>query len=551
MSIDRDTAPKGKRRIPLSAFFPFFLAIALVVGIYIGMRMAHQANGSSDDSFLSLVYGEDNFDKIDEILDYVENEYVDTVDRSWLVENTIQTMLQELDPHSYYISATELAGYQEPLEGNFDGIGIEFMIQKDTVVVVNPLSGGPSESLGVMAGDRIVKVDGELIAGTDITNRDVMTLLKGKSGTQVNISVLRRGKKDQIDFNITRGKIPIYSVDVAIMVDDQTGYVKVTRFSKTTYEEFMQAVSNLKAKGMKNLVLDLRGNGGGYLNSATDMADEFLKQNDLIVYTKGNHRPYDPTFASGNGRLKDVQVAVLVNQGSASASEIVAGALQDNDRGFIVGRRTFGKGLVQEHKPLPDGSAFRLTIARYYTPTGRCIQKPYGDGINYEEDYYKRLESGELTSMDSVNLPDSLKFVTPGGKVVYGGGGIMPDIFVPIDTNGASLYLSHLNYSGLMNQFAFDYVDKNRDELLQLGDFNSFNESFKITDALYEEVISYAATNGIERDEYGIKASAYVIKLRIKALISRNLFQNEGYYPIILQDDNIFKRSLEVFQQEN
>lgn len=561
MNVEQKPTPNsGGKSARFSAYFPFLFAIALVIGIYIGMRMAHQSN--DDSPFMSVVYGDDEFDKLNEILDYVEAQYVDTVDRQKLVEQTIQTMLQDLDPHSYYISAEELAGYQEPLEGNFDGIGVEFMIQKDTVVVVNPLVGGPSESLGILAGDRIIKVEQELIAGVDVTNGKIMKLLKGPSGTKVKISVLRpsnvlrpedilQGKtQDLIEFDITRGKIPIHSVDVAIMTEPGIGYIKVTRFSKNTYDEFLQAIAKLKDQGMEKLILDLRGNGGGYLNAATDMAGEFLGEGKLIVYTKGKSRPIDRTFSLSDGSIKDIDFAVLVNQGSASASEIVAGALQDNDRGIIVGRRTFGKGLVQEHQALPDGSAFRLTIARYYTPTGRCIQKPYGKGIDYEEDYLKRLESGELSSMDSVALPDSLKFETAGGKIVYGGGGIMPDVFVPIDTNGASYYLSQLSYSGLFNQWAFNYVDENREKLGLYGSFQQFDKRFYIFDEMFEEFVAFAASQGVARDEYGIEASKDVISLRLKALIARNLYHNEGYYPVVLRDDNIYKEAVNSLNSE-
>jgi carboxyl-terminal processing protease len=560
MNVDQKPTPNtGRRGSRFSAYFPFLFAVALVIGIYIGMRMAHQS--SADDPFTSLGYTDNEFDKLNEILDYVEAQYVDSVDRNKLVEDAIQTLLQDLDPHSYYISAEELAGYQEPLEGNFDGIGVEFLIQKDTVVVVNPLVGGPSESLGILAGDRIIMVEEELIAGVDVTNRQIMKLLKGESGTKVKISVLRPGNtfsrpadyangqvSDLIEFDITRGKIPIHSVAVAIMTEPGIGYIKVTRFSKTTYDEFLEAIAKLKEQGMEKLVLDLRGNGGGYLNAATGMVGEFLADGKLIVYTKGKSRPIDRTFNRGDGSIKDMDFAVLVNSGSASASEIVAGALQDNDRGIIVGRRTFGKGLVQEHQSLPDGSAFRLTIARYYTPTGRCIQKPYGDGINYEDDYLSRIENGELQSMDSIAMPDSLKFVTPEGKVVYGGGGIMPDVFVAIDTIGASYYLSQLSYSGLFNQWAFNYVDDNRESLSAYSTFKKFDQRWELSDQLFEDFVAYAEDQGIARDEYGVQASSEVIRLRLKALVARNVYQNEGYYPIVLRDDNIYKQAVNSLQ---
>ncbi len=522
-----------------SAYTPILLAVMLIAGIYIGAKLNYTP---------SIIADADPDNKINQIIGYIEKEYVDVVDKNDLINATIHTMLQELDPHSYYISAEELRQYTEPLEGNFDGIGVEFMIQQDTVVVVNPIAGGPSEELGVKAGDRIVLVNGESIAGIGITNSDVMDKLRGESGTSVEVGMLRPGKEDLIDFKITRGKIPIHSVDVAIMVSDKVGFIKVARFAKTTHEEFVEAALMLREQGMEKLIVDLRGNGGGFLDAAIRMCDEFLEDGRMIVYTEGKASPKRTFNATERGLLEEVETVVLINQGSASASEIVAGALQDNDRGTIIGRRSFGKGLVQEHVDLPDSSAMRLTIARYYTPTGRSIQKPYGDGIDYHNDYFDRLENGELESADSVQFPDSLKYTTAAGKTVYGGGGIMPDVFVPIDTVGASFYLSELNYAGIINEFAFSYVDQHRDQLNRYNNGIDFKQRFVVSNLLFEELIAFAEGKGIERDPYGIKTSELVIKLRLKALIARNIWNNEGYFHIILDDDIVFDRAMKHFE---
>jgi len=514
------------------------LAFMLVFGIYLGTFFS---GDGTPKSFLPQ-RGSANADKVTRIISYIDREYVDTVAKQRMIEKAIDAILEELDPHSYYISAEEMAAYTEPLEGNFEGIGVEFLVQDDTVRVVAALDGGPSQELGIRAGDKIIAVDGENIAGTGINNEDVISRLKGEGGTIVKVDILRDSKV--IPYEITRGTIPINSVATAQMIDKSIGYVKISRFARTTYEEFMNNTEELLGRGMDEMVIDLRGNGGGYLTAAVQIAEEFLQQGQLIVYTEGKSSPRKSYFASKKGSLSEMPLAILIDQGSASASEILAGAIQDNDRGLIVGRRSFGKGLVQEHMNLPDHSALRLTVARYYTPTGRSIQKPYGTDIDYEGDYEHRFERGELVSADSINFPDSLKFETPGGRVVYGGGGIMPDVFVGLDTAGASEYLSLVSYRGIINQFGFDYADANRSELEDFGNYQSFENTFDVNSEILADFIDYAENRGVLRDTGGINTSKEVLELRIKAYIARNIWGNDGFYAIMTDDDKVIREAL-------
>ncbi|MGB0402511.1 MAG: S41 family peptidase [Salibacteraceae bacterium] len=522
-------------RLLKSSILPIIISLVFIGGFYLGSFNTQRENANPSELFSYAA----KTNKINQMLDYIEQEYVDSMDREELLDETIEFMLQKLDPHSYYITARDVQAMSEPLEGSFDGIGVQFSIQKDTVVVVDPISGGPSEKVGIMAGDRIVEVDSLLVAGNGITNAKVMKLLKGPGGTEVKLGVARNNNPDLLNFTITRDKIPIYSVDIGYMIAPEVGYVKVSRFAKTTYEEFISKTNPLLNQGMKKLILDLRGNGGGFMDAAIRIADEFLLKGNLIVYTEGRARPREEYFSTENGSLQDVDVIVLIDEGSASASEIVAGALQDNDRGSIMGRRSFGKGLVQEQTGWPDGSATRLTIARYYTPTGRCIQRPYENG---NEDYHKQLtdrfENGELEDSSSIALEDSIPFVTAGGKTVYGGGGIMPDVFIPIDTSGGSLYLSALYYNGLFYQFSFDYTDSHRDELNNFETIDEFVANFKIEGDIESEFYKYAEKNGIKRSEFGINRSRSLIHNRLKAGIARNVFGNDGFYPVVHQQDN-------------
>jgi len=528
---------QNSNRNKLIIYYPLMLAFMLVFGIYLGTFFS---DGGSR-SFLPA-RSSSNADKITQIISYIDREYVDTVAKNQMIEKAISSILEDLDPHSYYISAEEMAAYTEPLEGNFEGIGVEFLIQNDTVRVVAALDGGPSQELGIQAGDKIINVDDENIAGVGIKNDDVISRLKGEGGTTVNVDILRNSKL--IPFEITRGTIPINSVATAQIIDNTIGYIKISRFARTTYEEFSHSAEKLLSEGMNELVIDLRGNGGGYLTAAVQIAEEFLQKGQLIVYTEGKSSPKKSYLASKRGEYSDIPLAILIDQGSASASEILAGAIQDNDRGIIVGRRSFGKGLVQEHMSLPDNSALRLTVARYYTPSGRSIQKPYGADIDYEADYENRFETGELVSADSIDFPDSLQFVTPGGRIVYGGGGIMPDIFVGLDTAGASEYLSIVSYRGILNQFGFDYADAHRKDLENFNDYKEFERNFDIDKNLLDKFVSYAEEKGVTPDTNGISLSKEVLKLRIKAYIARNIWGNDGFYSIMTDDDKVIREAL-------
>ena len=529
-------------------FLPIILAVVLAGGIFIGKQMAPV--GLVD---LSAKRGLDVFSKLNQVMRYIEEDYVDTVNLEKISESAIKELLQSLDPHSYYIPVEEYNAVNDPLEGNFDGIGVEFRITDDTIMIVNPLGGGPSEKLGIMAGDRIIKVDTTVVAGVGVDNQMVMKLLKGPKGTKVNVGVLRPGNKNVIDFTITRDEIPLYSVESAYLLDNVTGYIKISRFAKNTHEEFLEAVSNLQENGMENIIVDLRNNGGGFLTSATRLADEFLPTNKMIVYTEGKSRPKQEFYATSNGELEETPVVILINEGSASASEILAGAIQDNDRGFVIGRRSFGKGLVQEGIQWPDGSAIRLTVARYYTPTGRSIQKSYEEGLDaYNNEAYERFNTGEMQSEDSVHFEDSLKYVTPGGKIVYGGGGIMPDVFIPVDTNGFSDYFGKLNYRGIFFQFSFEYVDKNRKELLgRYTSAESFINRFNIDKRMISEFEKYAEEKGVEKDTAGLELSLTLIKNRIKATVGRNLFGEEVFYPVINELDTTIKEALSIINKKS
>ncbi len=526
-------------------YLPIFFALVLILGVLIGSTFSLSGNLGSGSI---TVDAGNKYNKIEEILKYIDQEYVDTVNNKKLIESTITSMLQTLDPHSAYISADDLAADNEPLQGNFEGIGVEFNIVSDTISVIDAIQGGPAERVGLMAGDRIVKVDGKLVAGIKISNKMVMEKLKGPGGTKVKVSVARRRKPSLIDFTITRGTIPIYSVDVAYMVAPQTGYIKITRFAATTYDEYMAAFKKLKAKGMQNLIIDLRQNGGGYLNTATSIADEFLDKGKEILYTEGKARPRKDYKATSTGEFETGKLIVLIDDGSASASEILSGALQDNDRATIVGRRSFGKGLVQEQSEFSDGSAMRLTIARYYTPSGRCIQKPYNGNIEeYYSEEYDRYKNGELENADSIKNGNSKKYKTLSGRIVYGGGGITPDVFVPLDTTGRSRYLTEVLYNGIVNDFAFEYADKERSTLKTYTP-ESFNANFQITPAILNDFADYAAKNNVKRNDVQMKQSEVILKNQLKALIARNIWNNDGFYPVFQSQDNVLKKAVELMR---
>jgi carboxyl-terminal processing protease len=524
-----------------SVFLPVMLGIALAIGIMIGkylpgeVEIPHHSNIRSRN------------DKLNSILNIIESSYVDSVNRNDLVETAIPSILRKLDPHSVYIPAKDLARANEPLQGNFEGIGISFSLLTDTILVISTIPGGPSEKLGLLPGDKILYVNDSLVAGRHISDEKVMGMLKGPRGTVVKIKILRYGQKELLPFEITREKIPIYSVDVDYMVNDRTGYIRINNFAMTTFDEFMKSLRELKNLGMTSLILDLRGNSGGIMEAAVQIADQFLKEGQLIVYTKGRTQPRNEARATGKGEFETGDLVVLIDEWSASASEILAGAIQDNDRGTIIGRRSFGKGLVQEPIPFADGSGMRLTIARYYTPTGRSIQKPYSEGFEkYYDDLNTRYVHGEFEVSDSIHFSDSLKFTTPGGKTVYGGGGIMPDKFVPVDTSGVSPYF--LKVRSLIYRFALKYTENNREVLKKFTEKGEF-EKFLDKQTLLDKFVQYAASNGIKKDPAGLKISEKIIHIQIKAYIARNVLDNKGFYPIWEEIDTTLKYAIDFLKK--
>ncbi len=535
-----------RRRLSFAVLLPLLLSLMLAGGLGIGYNLR-------DDSVAARGFFVSRkatpADKIGQVLDLIDRQYVDTVKKEQLVDEVIEDLLQTLDPHSYYITAADLRAAQEPLEGSFEGIGVEFTIQRDTVIVISSVEGGPSEKLGIRAGDRIVASDGKPLAGVGITNQDVMDRLRGPGGSKVTVSILRRGRKKPFEVEIERGKIPINSVAVSLITADGTGYIKLVRFARSTHEEFKRAVESLLDQGMKRLVLDLRGNGGGYLDQAILIADELLPKGRMIVYTEGRMHPRKDQFATAEGSVEDLPLAILIDEGSASASEIVAGAVQDNDRGLIVGRRSFGKGLVQEHIPLPDSSAVRITTARYYTPSGRSIQRPYGEGIDYDQDFEERFAHGEQLSADSIALDTSRVFTTMGGRKVYGGGGIMPDVFVPADTAETSDYLSELFFTGTLNQFAFDVADRDRPRLERYGSAERFMSDYGVSEQLLRELEAFAGEQGIGKDPASFNRSRRQIVTRLKAGMARNIWGAPGYYGILLKADSIFLRARDAVEK--
>ena len=486
----------------------------------------------------------------------IHNFYVDSVKEKELVDNAIIGMLEKLDPHSIYIPKNEVQKMNEPLDGSFDGIGVQFQMMEDTLLVIQTVSGGPSERVGIMAGDRIVAVNDTSIAGVKMQNTDIMKRLRGPKGTEVRVKVLRRGVKDLIEFKIIRDKIPIHSLDAAYMVSPGIGYIKLNRFSATTMEEYLSAFNKLKKQGMKSLMLDLQGNGGGYLNAAVELADEFLAKGKTIVYTEGNAQPRQTEISTSGGNFEKGNLVILIDEGSASASEIVAGAIQDWDRGVLVGRRTFGKGLVQKAFPLPDDSQIRLTIARYYTPAGRNIQRPYDKGLTeYHKDLMERYNHGELQHADSIVFPDSLRFTTKIlGRTVFGGGGIMPDIFIPIDTTRFTDYHRNLVAKGVINKFALNYIEDNRKELTKQfpskkeNSFTNFNVNFKITDDLLQKLIDKGTQEKVEFNEEQFLQSKDLIKIQLKALIANDLWGINEYYQVMNQVNNSFLKAVELLE---
>lgn len=484
----------------------------------------------------------------------IENYYVDTVNSDKLVEEAIVAMLKTLDPHSTYTNPEETTELTTPLNGNFSGIGIQFNMNNDTLYVVQTTAGGPSEKVGIVAGDRIISANDTLISGVKMKNSDIIKILRGPKGSKVNVKVLRKGEKNLIDFRITRDDIPVYSVTASYMADPTTGYIKISRFAEDTHNELMQAMEELKRQGMKNVIIDLESNSGGYLSAAYNMASEFLNYGDLVVYTDGPRIDSQRYYAEVEGSYVNGRVVVLVNQYSASASEIFAGAMQDNDRGLVVGRRTFGKGLVQRPFPFPDGSMIRLTISRYYTPAGRCIQKPYteGESDDYRKDMSQRYDSGELMSADSIHFADSLKCYTRNGRVVYGGGGIMPDLFVPMDTADYSDYYRDLVAKGVINQYCLNYVDANRKALKRkYKTTDRYIAEFEITPEIMQGLIDKATAEGVEFNEEQYNISRNLLMVIVKGLIANDLYDEKGIYNRIVNEINpIYKAALQLINDE-
>lgn len=527
-----------------SRFTPLIIAISVIVGILIGTFYAKHYGGNR----LGIINGSSN--KLNALLRVIDDQYVDTVNMKDLVEKAMPQILAELDPHSVYIPAQNLEEVNSELEGSFSGIGIQFTIQDDTIHVNSVIKGGPSEKVGMMAGDRIVMVNDSLFVGKGLTNEKAMRNLKGPKGSQVKLGVKRNGEKNLLDFTITRGDIPQNTIDAAYMLNDKFGYVQVSKFGRTTHVELLNALAMLNHQGCEGLIIDLRENTGGYMEAATRMVNEFLPEGKLIVYTEGRKYPRMEEYANGTGSCQNMPLIVLVDEGSASASEIFAGAIQDNDRGTIVGRRSFGKGLVQQPIDFSDGSAVRLTIARYYTPSGRCIQRPYESGKDskYEMDWINRYEHGEFFSKDSIKVNKDLRYSTNLGRPVYGGGGIMPDVFVPQDTTGVTSYLIDVSNRGLIIQFSFRYTDQNRQKMQQYEDEESLKK-YLLRQNIVEQFIRFADSKGIKRRNLLIQKSHKLLEKYLCGNIIYNMLGREQYIRYLNHDDETVKKALDILER--
>lgn len=494
----------------------------------------------------------DNVEKYSSLLQIINYYYVDSTNQGDLTETAIVSMLKELDPHSIYLSKKEVQKANEPLLGNFEGVGIQFQIYNDTILVISAVPGGPSDKLGIMAGDKIIRINDEDAFGKKVTNTYVMEKLRGPKGTEVTIGILRNNEMPLVDYTIKRDKIPLNSIDATFMLDDHVGYIKLTRFARTSMDEMEAAIATLKDHGMKDLILDLRNNSGGFLDIAVELSDDFLPANRLIVYTEGLRSPRMEFKATNKGNFEDGKLIVLVNEGSASASEIVAGAVQDWDRGLIVGRRSFGKGLVQRPFTLPDSSMIRLTTARYYTPSGRSIQKSYEGGVeNYYEDLTNRYKHGEFVTADSIKFPDSLKYYTPSKRIVYGGGGIMPDVFIPLDTTASSPFYTDLWRKGIFNDFVLKYLEGNRGKISrEFQTFQDYKSKFGIDENILSQFLAFASAKDVKPQDDSMEKSGDEIKYILKGIIARNLFDINSYFEIISPMDNELMHALQAMQQE-
>lgn len=521
-------------------YAPFIYALVLSFGVMLGF-VVNSLTGDKQPMLNS------RYSKIDDILNYIDQKYVDTVNRTQLMDKTIEKMLSNLDPHSVYIPAQDVSEMNEGLEGNFEGIGIEFFIVQDTITVVTAISGGPSELAGMKAGDRIIKINDTVVAGINIKDTDVKHRLRGPKGSKVKVTALRSGSPKLLDFEISRDKIPLYSVDASYMLTGDIGYIRISQFSSTTHQEFNERLNKMQQQGMKKLVIDLRGNPGGYLQAATSIADELIAGDKLIVYTDGKTYGRQDYKASKQGLFEEGEVCVLIDQGSASASEILSGAIQDMDRGTIIGRTSFGKGLVQEQYDLPDNSAIRLTVARYYTPSGRSIQRPYTNGTeDYYNEIYDRYARGEFVHEDSITSKDSTVYKTSKGRRVYGGGGIRPDIFVPIDTNADTEHFYAVR--GYIPEFVYKYSSRNSGALEKYGTVAAFTEGFKITPAMVDEFYAYAEGAGLKRNPAKEQRVAEKVKLSLKAFFAKQIWRMDGYYQIANTDDKVVSKAVEVLK---
>lgn len=519
-------------------------SLAIAIGIWVGFSFGQKqvSRLPANEALSSTVL------KLTEVLKHIDSSYVDETDLTKLSESTISAMLQQLDPHSTYLTTEELAKSNIGLKGELEGIGIEFMMLNDTVNVIAPVSGGPSEQVGIKAGDKIVKVDGQPFSGQGLKPIEIVSKLRGPKGTKVKLTVQRGRGEQLLDFTVTRAKIPIYSVDASYMIDQHIGYIKVSRFGAQTFKEFKVAFNKLHKQGMTKLMLDLRGNPGGYMDMAIQMVNMLLPQGQLIVYTKGKKSKYNAKYtAKGGDRFEHCPVIVLINEGTASAAEIIAGALQDNDRALVVGRRSFGKGLVQVPVQLKDDSQIRLTVSRYYTPSGRFIQKSYEDGTEaYHLDVIERYKQGEFFRVDNIQVNEDLKYQTSKGRTVYGGGGIMPDYFVPFEPYAD--YLKQLLAAGILEQYALKYVDQYRENLSKMR-WEDYSKHFEVTELMLKKIVKYAEKEGVTYDNKAFRTDKRYVKHLLKAFIARNVWRDQGFYPIYHEEDKEFQKALQLFDE--
>ncbi len=527
------------------------VAVAFIVGSRIGAIRTHKATQSQLREIMHELAVPTN--KLSYTLSLIEKSYVDSLSLDSIIEHVMPHIVEKLDPHSAYIPASEMQAMNEPLEGEFDGIGVVFNMATDTVIVLNVIPKGPSDKAGVRAGDRIIRINDSIVAGRKVPQNNIVKQLRGKRGTKVRLGIERQGIGDLVNITVTRDAIPLHSIEASFMMTPQIGYIRLSQFARTSYTELKKALKELRAEGMEQLIFDLRGNTGGYLDQAIEIANEFLPAGALIVYTEDRARNQIKEFSDGKGGSTDLDIAVLIDEASASSSEILAGALQDNDRGTIVGRRSFGKGLVQRQVPFSDGSALRITVARYFTPTGRSIQKPYtnGEGEKYESDLYNRYLNNEFFSADSIHFADSLRFVTPKGKVVYGGGGIMPDEFVPLDTMDVTKYFVEVSGRNIIYRYTIEYADRHRAELDKIKTLTELRAFLDADTALLSDFVRYAERNGVKPVQREIATSRKIIEAQLRAYISRNTaLESNGFYDNIHKIDNTVQRAVELLNEQ-